>query len=58
MVVLTLSKFENFTAEFSASAPVLYKTSLPMGPEILHTTGAGEGVKVSVASFPSSSGGV
>ena len=28
-----------------------------MGPEILYTTGAGKGVKVSVAIFPSSGGG-
>ena len=51
---------ENFTAEFSASAPVVYKDPPPMGPEILYTTGAGagEGVKVSVAIFPSSGGGV
>ena len=49
---------ENFTAEFSASAPVVYKNPPPMGPEILYTTGAGEGVKVSVAIFPSSGGGV
>ena len=48
---------ENFTAEFSASALVVYKSSPPMGPEILYTTGAGEGVKVSVAIFPSSGGG-
>ena len=48
---------ENFTADFSASTPV-YKTPPPMGPEILYTTGAGEGVKVSVAIFPSSGGGV
>ena len=47
---------ENFTAEFSASAPVVYQNPLPMGPEILYTTGAGEGVKVSVAIFPSSGG--
>ena len=36
---------ENFTAEFAASAPVVYKYPPPMGPEILHTTGAWEGVK-------------
>ena len=29
-----------------------------MGPEILYTTGAWEGVEVSVAIFPSSGGGV
>ena len=29
-----------------------------MGPEILYTTGAGEGVKVFVATFPSRGGGV
>ena len=49
---------ENFAAGFSASAPVVYKNPPPMGPEILYTTGAGEGVKVSVAIFPSSGGGV
>ena len=49
---------ENFNAEFSASAPVVYKSPPPMGPEILYTTGAWEGVKVSVAIFPSSGGGV
>ena len=43
---------ENFTAEFSASAPVVYKNPPPRGPEILYTTGAGEGVKVSMAIFP------
>ena len=42
---------DNSTAEVSASAPVVYKNP-PMGPEILYTTGAGEGVKVSVAIFP------
>ena len=36
---------ENFTAEFSASAPVVYKNPPPTGPEILYTTGAGEGGK-------------
>ena len=50
--------WENFTAKFSASAPVVYKSPPPMGPEILYTTGAGKGVKVSVAIFPSSGGGV
>ena len=50
--------FEKFTAEFSASAPVVYRNLPPMGPEMLYTTGAGRGVKVSVAIFPSSSGGV
>ena len=45
---------ENFTAEISASAPVVCKSPPPMGPEMLYTTGAGgEGVKVSVAIFPS-----
>ena len=39
MVVLF---FEKFTAEFSASAPVVYKNPPHMGPEILYTTGAGE----------------
>ena len=34
---------ENFTAKFSASAPVVYKNPPPMGPEILYTTAAGEG---------------
>ena len=33
----------NFTAEFSASAPVVYKNPPPIGPETIHTTGAGEG---------------
>ena len=46
---------DNFTAEFSASAPVVYKNP-PPPPEMLYTTGAGEGVKVSVAIFPSSGG--
>ena len=49
---------ENFTAEFSASAPVVYKNLPPLSPDMLYTTGAGEGVKVSVAIFPSSGGGV
>ena len=49
---------ESFTAEFSASAPMVYKNPPPMGPEILYTTGAGKGVKVSVAILPSSGGGV
>ena len=49
--------FEKFTADFSASAPV-YKNPPPIGPGILYTTGAGRGVKVSVAIFPSSGGGV
>ena len=49
---------ESFTAEFSPSAPVVYKNPPPIGLEILYTTGAGEGVKVSVAIFPSSGGGV
>ena len=49
---------ENFTAEFSAATPVVYKNPPPIGPEILYTTGAGEGVKVSVVMFPSSGGGV
>ena len=48
---------ENFTAEFTASAPVVYKNPPPMGPEMLYTTGAGEGVKVSMAIFPSNDGG-
>ena len=41
VVVLILLK--KFTAEFSASAPVVYKNPPPMGPEISHTTGAGKG---------------
>ena len=49
---------EKFTAGFSVSEPVVYKNPPPMGPEILYTTAAGEGVKVSVAIFPSSGGGV
>ena len=49
---------ENFTAEFSASAPVVCKNPPPMGLEILYTTGAWKGVKVSVAIFPSNGGGV
>ena len=49
---------ENFIAEFSASAPVVYKNPPPIGPEILYTSGAGKGVKVSVEIFPSSGGGV
>ena len=52
------NSLENFTAEFSASAPVVYKNPPPIGPEILYTTGAWEGVKVSVAIFPSNGGGV
>ena len=48
---------KSFAAEFSASAPVVYKNPPPMDPEILYTTGAGEGVKVSMAIFPSSGGG-
>ena len=42
--------------KFSASAPVVSQNPSPMGPEFSYTTGAGNGVKVSVASFPSSSG--
>ena len=42
---------EKFTAEFSASAPVVYKHPPPMGPEIL--LALGRGVKVSVAIFVS-----
>ena len=34
---------ENFTVEFPASASVVYKNPPPIGPEILYTTGAGEG---------------
>ena len=49
---------ENFAAEFSASAPLVYKNPPPTGPEILCTTGTGEGVKVSVAIFCPSGGGV
>ena len=49
--------FENFTVEFSVSAPVVYKNPPPMGPENLYTTGAGEWSKVSVAIFPSSGRG-
>ena len=48
----------NFTAEFSASAPVVYTNPPHMGPDILYPTGAGEGVKVSVAIFPSNGGSV
>ena len=48
---------EKFTAEFSASAPVVYKNPPPVGAEILYTTGAGARVKVSVAISPSSGGG-
>ena len=55
MVVLNI--LEKFTAEFSASAPVVYKMPSPMSPEILYTTGAGKGVEVSVAIFPSGGGG-
>ena len=50
--------FETFTAELSASAPVVYKNPSSLGPEILYTTGAGKGFKVSVAIFASSGGGV
>ena len=46
---------ENFTAEFAASAPMCNKPP-PMSPELVHTTSAGEGVKVSVANFQSSNG--
>ena len=50
---------KSLLTEFSASAPVVYKIPSPMKcPEILYTTGAGKGVKVSVAFFPSSGGGV
>ena len=49
--------FEKFTAEFSASVPVVHRNPPPMGSEILYTTGAWEGVKVSVAIFLSSGGG-
>ena len=49
---------ENFTAEFSASAPVVYKSPPSIRTEISYTTGAGEGVKVAVAIAPSSGGGV
>ena len=49
---------EKFTAEFSVSAPLVYKNPSPMGPEISYTTGAGKEVKGSVAIFPSSGGGV
>ena len=34
---------ENFPAECSASAPVVYKHPPLIGPEMLYTTGAGEG---------------
>ena len=34
------------------------KNSPPMGPDVLYTTGSGEEVKVSVANFASSGGGV
>ena len=36
----------------------MYKNPPHMGPEILYTTGAGRGVKVSVAIFPFNGGGV
>ena len=49
VVLIVLNKF---AAEFSVSAPVVNKIPSLMGPEILYTTGAGKGVKVSVASFP------
>ena len=49
---------EKLTAELSVSAPVVYKNPPPMGPNILYTAGAGDWVKVSVAIFPSSGGGV
>ena len=43
-----------FTAEFSASAPVVYKTPSPMGPEILYTPLAlGRGSKCPWQFFPS-----
>ena len=54
--VVVLIFFEKFTANFSASAPVVYKHPPPMGPEISYTTGAGRGVKVTVAIFASSGG--
>ena len=56
VVVLILSK--KLTAESSASVPVVYKNPPPTSAELLYTTGAEEGVKVSVAIFPSSGGGV
>ena len=54
--VVVTDSFERFTAELSASAPVVYTNPPPLGPEILYTTGAGEGVKVSMGSIPSSCG--
>ena len=53
MVVLIF--WQSLLKEFSASAPVVHKKLAPMGPEELYTTGAGKGVKVSVAISPSSS---
>ena len=47
---------DKFTAEVSASAPVVYKNPPSICPDILYTTGAGKGVKVSVAILPSSRG--
>ena len=49
---------ENFTAAFSASAPVVYKNPPPMGPENFTHHWCLGGVKASVAIFPSSGGGV
>ena len=49
---------KNLTAELSASAPVVYKNPSSLCPEILYTTGAGKGFKVSAAIFASSGGGV
>ena len=50
--------FENFTAELSASEPVVYKSRPPTGPDILYTTALLRRVKLSVANFASSGGGV
>ena len=52
------TQFRNWLCKIYPSAPVVYKNSSPLGPEILYTTGAGKGFKVSVAIFASSGGGV
>ena len=54
VLILLQSSLQNFQPQRQWSITVLP----PMGPEILYTTDAGEGVKVSVVNFPSSGGGV
>ena len=47
---------EKFTAEFSASATVVYKNPPPMGPDIFYTAGTGfqEGIQTVHGNFPPS----